>query len=53
LISDLKEENARLKKMLESGKIDPALAAQLSNNSGSTGDCMNIYFMTKIRVYIL
>jgi hypothetical protein len=32
LIKDLREENARLKKMLESGNIDPAL---LQNSDGS------------------
>jgi kinesin family protein 1 len=35
LIADLKAENAKLKKMLESGKIDPALLAQM--NEGSDG----------------
>lgn len=30
LIKDLKEENLRLKKMLESGKIDPELMNQLT-----------------------
>lgn len=37
LIKDLKEENAKLKKMLESGKVDPALLASLSG--GNANDC--------------
>ena len=39
LINNLKEENEKLKKMLASGKVDPALLSQLSNTTGTSSDC--------------
>ena len=53
LIKDLREENARLKKMLESGKIDPAL---LQNSDGSKNPDGNIDFsllLQKIKLFNL
>jgi hypothetical protein len=37
LIADLKAENEKLKKMLASGKVDPALMASLSGGSAAAG----------------
>lgn len=51
LIKDLKEENQRLKKMLESGKIDPALLESMKNGSsggGSSADPKNDEAMKKM-----
>ena len=36
LIANLKEENARLKKMLESGKMDAAMMASIGADSNQT-----------------
>lgn len=41
LIADLKAENAKLKKMLESGKIDPALLAQMNEGGGGGNAAKN------------
>jgi hypothetical protein len=37
LIKDLKEENARLKKMLESGNIDPSMIQNADGAKGADG----------------
>ena len=44
IIADLKAENAKLKKMLESGKVDPATLAALSAD-GVSGKAGMIYFL--------
>jgi len=48
LIKDLKEENARLKKMLESGKIDPALLDQIKSTAPTAADPKSDEAMKKI-----